>query len=303
MSLRIGLNGGGGYAQVEDAIAHAQGAHRDGFASYWLSQVFGVDALTTLALIAREVPELELGVAVVPTYPRHPTALAVQAQTVQQAAGGRLLLGIGPSHARAVDDLWGLDWSRPYSHTAEYFEILRALLDGEAVDHRGELLTTRGQLAATAPRTPILVAGLGPRMLALAGGRADGTVTWMCGRQTLRQHIVPRVRAAAEAAGREPPRIVAGLPFCVTDDPERARTHAAEKLAIYGLLPSYRAMLEREGVKGPADICEIGDEKQVGEALDDLADMGVTDLRATELAPTSEDGERTRALLRSRVRR
>jgi 5,10-methylenetetrahydromethanopterin reductase len=260
MSLRIGLNGGGGYAQVEDAIAHAQGAHRDGFASYWLSQVFGVDALTTLALIAREVPELELGVAVVPTYPRHPTALAVQAQTVQQAAGGRLLLGIGPSHARAVDDLWGLDWSRPYSHTAEYFEILRALLDGEAVDHRGELLTTRGQLAATAPRTPILVAGLGPR-------------------------------------------IVAGLPFCVTDDPERARTHAAEKLAIYGLLPSYRAMLEREGVKGPADICEIGDEKQVWEALDDLADMGVTDLRATELAPTSEDGERTRALLRSRVRR
>jgi F420-dependent oxidoreductase-like protein len=299
--MRIGLNGGGAHNHVDDAIAHARGGQQDGFASYWLSQVFGVDAITTLALIAREVPSIELGVSVVPTYPRHPSALAIQAQTAQQAASGRFVLGIGPSHAPAVEGMWGLDWSRPYSHTVEYFEIVRALLDGEAVDHQGELLTTRGQLTARAPRTPILVAGLGPRMLRLAGGRADGTATWMCGRKTLREHIVPGVRAAAEAAGRPAPRIVAGLPFCVTDDPERARTHAAEKLAIYGFMPSYRAMLDREGAKGPADICVIGDEKQVGEALDDLEEMGVTDLRATELDPTPEDRERTRALLKRRL--
>jgi F420-dependent oxidoreductase-like protein len=286
---------------VDVASAHARGGQQDGFASYWLSQVFGVDAISTLALIAREVPSIELGVSVVPTYPRHPSALAIQAQTAQQAASGRFVLGIGPSHAPAVEGMWGLDWSRPYSHTVEYFEIVRALLDGEAVDHQGELLTTRGQLTARAPRTPILVAGLGPRMLRLAGGRADGTATWMCGRKTLREHIVPGVRAAAEAAGRPAPRIVAGLPFCVTDDPERARTHAAEKLAIYGFMPSYRAMLDREGAKGPADICVIGDEKQVGEALDDLEEMGVTDLRATELDPTPEDRERTRALLKRRL--
>ena len=301
MSLRIGLNGGGGHDHVDAAIAHARSAHEDGFSSYWLSQILGVDALTTIALIAREVPRLDLGVAVVPTYPRHPTALAVQAQTVQQVAGGRLVLGIGPSHARAVEGMWGLDWSRPYSHTAEYLEILRTLLDGKQANHRGELLTARGQLSSSAARTTILVAGLGPRMLALAGGEADGTVTWMCGRQTLREHIVPRVREAAEAAGREAPRIVAGLPFCVTDDPQRAHAHAAEKLAMYAGLPSYRAMLDREGAAGPADICVIGSEEQVEEALDDLDDMGVTDVRATELEPTPEDRERTRALLRRRA--
>jgi F420-dependent oxidoreductase-like protein len=299
--MRIGLNGGGGHDTIESAIAHARGGRADGFASYWLSQVFGVDAITTLALIAREVPEIELGVSVVPTYPRHPTALAIQAQTAQQAAGGRFVLGIGPSHAPAVEGMWGLDYSRPYSHTAEYFEILRGLLDGKAVDFRGELLTTRGQLSAKAPRTPILVAGLGPRMLALAGGKADGTATWMCGRKTLRAHVVPKVRAAAEEAGRPPPRILAGLPFCVTDEPERARKHAAEKLAIYGLMPSYRAMLEREGAKGPADVCVIGDEKHANEALDDLADMGVTDLRVTELEGAPEDRARTRALLKKRI--
>ena len=166
-TLRIGVNGGGGHAHIDSAIEQARGAHEDGFPTYWLSQVFGVDSLTTLALIAREVPEIELGVAVVPTYPRHPVALAIQAQTVQQAAEGRFVLGIGPSHAPAVEAMWGLDWSRPYSHTAEYLAIVRDLLDGKTLQHLGEQLTTRGQLTATAARTPILVAGLGPRMLAL----------------------------------------------------------------------------------------------------------------------------------------
>ena len=266
MTLRIGINGGGGHNRVDDAITHASGAAADGFPSYWLSQIFGVDALTTVAMIAREVPAIELGVAVVPTIPRHPTVLAVQAQTVQQVAGGRLVLGIGPSHAPAVEGMWGLDWSRPYSHTVEYLAILRDLLDGKGVNHDGELLVTRGQLSASAPPTPILVAGLGPRMLALAGERAEGTVTWMCGLQTLERHIVPRVSEAAQRAGRPSPRIVAGLPLCVTDEAERVRAFAAEKLAIYAALPSYRAMLDREGVNGPADICLIGDEGSVGES-------------------------------------
>ena len=301
MSLRIGINGGGGHNHIEDAIAHAKGAAADGFPSYWLSQIFGIDALTTVALIAREVPELELGVAVVPTVPRHPTVLAVHAQTVQQACGGRLVLGIGPSHAAAVEGMWGLDWSRPYTHTAEYFGILRDLLDGKGVNHDGELLVTRGQLSASAPRTPILIAALGPRMLALAGEKADGTVTWMCGLQTLQDYIVPRVTEAANRAGRPPPRIVAGLPLCVTDEAARAHAFAAEKLAIYAGLPSYRAMLDRERAEGPADICLIGDEATVAEGLDRLEAAGVTDLRATELDPTPEDASRTRALLRSRL--
>jgi F420-dependent oxidoreductase-like protein len=301
VSLRIGINGGGGHTHIDAALAHAREAARDGFPSFWLSQIFGVDALTTVALIAREVPKLELGVAVVPTIPRHPTVLAVQAQTVQQACEGRLVLGIGPSHAPAVEGMWGLDWRRPYSHTVEYLDVLRDLLDGKVVDHSGELLVTRGQLAAAAPRTPILVAGLGPRMLALAGAKADGTVTWMCGTRTLEEHIVPRVAAAAAEAGRPAPRIVAGLPLCVTDDVDRARAYAARKLAVYGAMPSYRAMLDREGAEGPADICLIGDERSVSDALDRLETTGISDLRATELDPTPEDRARTRALLRSRL--
>lgn len=296
--MKIGVNGGGGVHRLEDALEQARSAERDGFDSYWLSQIAGIDALTALAVVGREVPQLELGTAVVPTYPRHPMALAIQALTVQAATGGRLVLGIGPSHKLLVEGMLGYSFDRPYSHTREYNTALRKLLRGEATDFAGDQLTARGKVDVVAPPPPVLIAGLGPRMLALAGSEADGTVTWMCGIKTVTQHIVPRVRAAADAAERPAPRIVVGLPVCVTDDPKRARTLAAAKLALYGGLPSYRAMLDREGVAGPEEIAVIGDEAEVRESLQELAASGATDLRATELCPTSDDAERTRALLR-----
>src|SRR6185295_1507470 len=114
---------------------------------------------------------------------------------------------------------------------------------------------------------PILVAALAPRMLALTGRVADGTVTWMTGPKTLRDHTVPRIREAAEKAGRPAPRVVVGLPIAVTRDMAAARVTAAQQFQIYGALPSYRAMLDREGAEGPADVALVGDEAAVGEAL------------------------------------
>ena len=59
----------------------------DGFASFWMSNIFGLDALTALAVAGSQVPGIELGTAVVPTYPRHPAALAQQALTAALAVG------------------------------------------------------------------------------------------------------------------------------------------------------------------------------------------------------------------------
>lgn len=297
--MRIGLNGGGDFNRVSDVLEHARVGAADGFRSYWLSQIFGVDALTTFAIVGTAVPDIELGTAIVPTYPRHPTALALQAMTVQQAIGGRLVLGVGPSHKPIVEQMWGASYAHPLRHTREYVAALRPLLRGEPANVAGEHLVARGALTVAAPPVPLLVAGLGPRMLECAGGDADGTVTWMCGVETVAHHIVPRVRAAAARAGRPAPRIVVGLPVCVTDDAERARRYAAEKLKRYAELASYRAMLDREGAQGPEDICLIGDEGRVRESIAALAHAGATDLRATELEPTPEDRARTRKLLKA----
>ena len=295
--MRIGWNGGGHHTSLAAIRAEARRAADDGFASYWLSQIAGPDALVALAVVGAETPRIELGTSIVPLYGRHPYALAAQALTAQAASGGRLVLGIGPSHQLVVENLFGESYARPFTRTRESLLALRALMAGEALDLQGEELRARGKLALEAPPVPLLVAALGPRMLELAGREADGTVLWMVGPKTVGGHIAPRIRDAAAKADRPAPRIVAGVPVCVTDDVAAARRFAAERLGSYGRLPAYRAVLDREGVGGPEDILVAGNESQVRERLAAYAAAGTTDLRAAPLCATAEETERTRALL------
>jgi 5,10-methylenetetrahydromethanopterin reductase len=276
-----------------------QQAADSGFASAWMNNIFGLDALTALAVAGSRVPGIELGTAVVPTYPRHPAVLAQQALTAAAATGGRLTLGIGLSHKIVIEDMYGYDFSRPVRHMREYLAVLLPLLDGQPAAFSGETLSAHIQLSTPAPgRVPVLLAALGPRMLRLAGEQADGTVLWMSGPATVRDHVVPEITAAAQAAGRPSPRVVCILPICVTDDPDGARARAAKVFAIYGELPSYRAMLDREGAAGPADVALVGDEDVVAAQLTALADAGVTDFVAGEYA-RGDDAARTRQFLTS----
>jgi len=270
-----------------------------GFASAWMSNIFGVDALTALAVAGSQVPGIELGTAVVPTYPRHPAALAQQARTVAAAVDGRLVLGIGPSHKIVIEDMFGYDYGKPILHMKEYLAILLPLLDGQPAAFSGT--TVRASIGLTTPspgRVPVLIAALGTQMLRLAGTQADGTVLWMTGPATVRDHIVPTITAAAQDAGRPAPRVVCILPVCVTDDPDGARERAAQIFAIYGELPSYRAMLDREGAVGPADVAIVGGEDTVAAQIGALAGTGVTDFVALEYTRGAE-GARTRAFLRT----
>jgi 5,10-methylenetetrahydromethanopterin reductase len=278
-----------------------QRAADDGFASAWVSNIFGLDALTALAVAGSQVPGIELGTAVVPTYPRHPAVLAQQALTAATALGGRLTLGIGLSHKIVIEDMYGYSFDRPARHMREYLSILLPLLNGQQASFQGE--TMRAQIGLSTPRpgrVPVLLAALAPQMLRLAGQRADGTVLWMTGPATIRDYIVPAIGEAAAAAGRPSPRVVCLLPVCVTDDPDGARARANRVLAIYGQLPSYRAMLDREGAAQPGDVVLAGDEDAVAAQIGALEEAGVTDFVAVEYSH-GEDQVRTRALLKSLV--
>ena len=300
IGMRIGINGAGSQRTLDDVVEAARRAAADGFDSFWTAQIFGVDALTALAVIGREVPDIELGTAVVPTFPRHPMMLAGQALTTQMASGGRLALGIGLSHQIVVESMWGYSWEHPVRHMREYLDVLLPLLRGEQVSFAGEDVVCHGGLdieGATPP--PVLVAALGAQMLKVAGARGCGTVTWCTGAKVLAEHVVPRLTSAAEAAGHAAPRVVAGLPVTVTADVEGTRARANEMLVVYGGLPSYRAMLDMEGVEGPADVGIFGDEATVTAALTHLAEIGVTDFGAVIAAGSKEDHDRTWDLLRS----
>lgn len=269
-----------------------------GFDSAWMSHIFGIDPLTALAVAGSQVPDIELGTAVVPSYPRHPAALAQQARTTALATGpNRLTLGIGLSHKPIIEKMFGYDFDRPARHMKEYLSALVPLLEGEPVEYSGETMSANIELTVpNEDRVPVLLAALGPTMLRLAGRRTDGTALWMTGATTIAEHIAPTINAAANDASRTPPRIVCALPVLVTDDTDRARQRAAEMLAIYGTLPSYRAMMDREGVAGPEDLAIIGSEEQVSDRIQQIFAAGATEFVASVFAG-GEAAARTRTLL------
>ena len=296
--LRIGsiLDVDQPFAGIVDQLRHLADA---GFDHAFATQIFGPDALTLLAAAGAEVPGIGLGTGVVPIHPRHPMMLAAQALTVQAVTDNRLILGIGLSHQVMVEGIWGMSYEKPARYMKEYLASLMPLLRGEAVSSTGERVTTTtplpiGVVGATAP--PVLVAALGTVMLKLAGTVADGTVTWMTGTSTVGDHIVPTITAAAEAAGRPAPRIGVSLPVSVTSNPDAAKERINQEMAIYPSLPSYKAMLDKEGAESAADIGFVGDEESVAASVARLADAGATDFMASITGDQAER-ERTFALL------
>ena len=285
---------------LADTVAQLRRFAEGGLDHAFAVQIFGPDALSLLAAAGAQVPGIGLGTGVVPVYPRHPMMLAQQALTVQLATANRLILGIGLSHQVVVEGMWGMSFEKPARYMKEYLAALMPLLHGEKVDVEGERLTTHAFAPlevrdVSAP--PVLVAALGDTMLKLAGRVADGTVTWMTGISTIESHIAPVIRAAAKKAGRPAaPRIAVSLPISVTADIDAACERINEEFAIYPNLPSYKAMLDKEGANCAADVAIVGDEDSVRASLDKLAAAGATDFVAS-IVGTREERDRTFALL------
>ena len=275
----------GSSRNIDDLKKQVQEANTLGYSTFWTPQIFNLDALTALAVIAESVEGIRLGTSVIPTYPRHPMMLAQQALTVNQVSNGRLDLGIGLSHKPVVEGMWGISFDAPVGHMSDYLQILMALLHDGTISYGGKHLTSRGGIDVPADAPPVLVAALGPQMLKLVGRVADGTVTWMTGPETIRNHISPIINAAAEEAGRPVPQVIAAVPVCITSDSDMAEEYAKRDFGFYGDLPSYRAMLEREGLANSWDIALSGSFEQVADGLQKYADSGGTQVVAAVYGP------------------
>lgn len=299
--MRIGLPGGG--RDVDAVVRQAERAEADGFSSLWYTSGLLGDPLAAMVVAGRATDQIELGTAILQTYPCHPVLQAgrVAAAAIAIGAPGRLTLGLGPSHAPMIQSL-GIDYSTVGRHTEEYVAIVAALLRGEAVDVSGAEYT----VTASAPELPggqpvsVLVSALAPRLTRVAGQYADGAIPWMANARAIESHLAPRLRAAADDAGRPAPRLVAGLPVAVHDDVAEAREVAARLFAMYGTLPNYVRVLELGGVSSPAEAAIVGDEASVTAQLEALLAAGATDVWAAPF-PVGDDPAgsraRTRALL------
>jgi len=279
-------------------------AESAGFASFWMPQVPGyLDAMTAIALLGQATDRIELATAVVPIQTRHPLIMAQQALTTQVACGGWFTLGIGPSHHWIVNGQLGLPYDRPAHLVGDYLDVLEASFAGAgSVDVENESYRVHGTVDVTdAFQMPVLLAALGPTMLRLAGERTRGTILWMADERAIRDHVVPRITAAASSAGRSAPRIVAGVPvaLCSNRDAENARAYASEVLGHADFSPNYVRLLEHGDAEDVGDTMAAGDESAILARLRRYQEAGVTDL-AARIVPLGHDATtRTQSRLRT----
>ncbi len=295
----------GGYASrisLEGFVETARDLEARGFDTMWIPHVFGHDAIGCAALVGHATERIELGTAVVPTYPRHPTAIAQQAITAGAACRGRFTLGIGLSHPPVIERMIGLSYARRAKHMREYMTVLGPLLRGEPAKFEGE--EYRVEMTVEVPDAqpvPVLIAALGDRMLQIAGRETAGTILWMVGFGAIERHIVPKLRAAAQQVGKPEPRVVAGMHIVLTSNADAATERMGQLLEQYRMMPSYRAMIEREGSAEPADFAIVGDEKALDAGLERLRSIGVTDFDANILEFEQGSRDRTLDYLESRL--
>lgn len=298
--MRIGFFGGSDAPSVDAVVASARSAHRHGFDTYWLPQVTGLDALVALAAVAREVPDIELATAVVPIQGRHPLPLALSALTVADAAGpGRFTLGLGVTHPSVSEGWFGVPYRGIVDACGEVLAALQGLFSPERrADVDGQHLRIHAGTSIRAAAPGIVLAAMGPRMIELAGTRADGTLTWMSGPEAVRV-VASRLQVAAAGAGRPSPRVAVGIPVCVTDDAAATRERMAGYMDMAARMPAYRRQLDIEGVARPVDLAVVGTEDEVDAHLDRFVEAGMTELCAN-IVGSPEDTARTMAHLARR---
>ena len=302
IGLMIGPERGRYRSKVDRLRSDARWAEEAGFASVWIPQIPDeFDALTAATLAGAETSRIEIGTAVVPVQPRHPIALAQQALSVQAVCEGRLALGLGVSHHWIVDEMLGLPYEKPAATMRAHLDVLDAALRGPGpVDVENDLFRVHNPLDVTdvAP-TPVLLAALGPVMLRLAGERTDGTILWMADERAIGTHVVPRLTAAAEAAGRPAPRVVAGVPVCLCRDGEvdAAVERTNRILAEAEVSPNYQRLLDQGDARTVGDLLAAGGEAAVEKRLRAFADAGVTDL-SVRVVPIGDGRDELLASLR-----
>ncbi|QZT62531.1 TIGR03564 family F420-dependent LLM class oxidoreductase [Mycolicibacterium austroafricanum] len=299
--MRIGLTGGG--SSTDRIVAQAQQAEADGFSALWYASAVAGDPLVAMAIAGRATTSIELGTAVLQTYPCHPLLQANRVAAAANAMGRPgLTLGLGPSHEPIVRGVLGLSYDHPARNTAEYLGIVTDLLAGVEVDVDGTDWSTHsaGRMVALDHPVPVLLSAMSPRMLGIAAEFADGVVLWMASATAIGNRIAPILREATAVRGRPAPRIVAGLPVAVHDDADQARAAISATASGYAGMTNYQRIIHAGGGTEAADVAIVGDEAAVARQLGELCDAGATDIWAQPVAVGDDRAQLSASLKRTR---
>jgi F420-dependent oxidoreductase-like protein len=303
-NFTIGIHAGAATApQILDHIAAAEDAGLD---VAWLTcSPTGPDPLVVFGAAALRTSRIRFGTSVVPTFPRHPIALAMQANAVDQLAPNRLLLGVGPSHQPLMGPGYGFSFERPLQHLREYLQILETLLATGSVDFAGERLTARSGIGRATGVT-VMASALRPNAFRLCGELADGAISWVCPLPYLRDVAIPAIAAGAKKAGRPAPPLVAHVPVVVSDNREAVYEASRQQVGRYPTIPYYSQMFQDAGFPEAANgelsdrmidaLVVHGGPDEVKARLRDVRTIGAGQLLAMPIIPRGDAGARDRTL-------
>jgi F420-dependent oxidoreductase-like protein len=285
---RIGVAAAGG--DGAEVLARIQKLEESGVDAAWLTTGgAGPDGLTILGAVAARTERIQLGTAIVPTWPRHPIVAAQQAQVIESIAPGRFRFGLGPSHAPVISGMFGIEFDAVLSHLEEYVHIVRTLLHDGSIEFDGDRLSAHASIPDSFPDLPVMASALRKRSFEYCGAKTDGAISWMCPLPYMRDVAVPAVKAGAESAGRPTPPIVAHIPVTVHDNAGEVRAAAREQFAVYARLPFYQSMFELSGYPEATEtgewsdrmvdeIVAYGSDERVSQRINEAFELGASEV-------------------------
>ncbi|MGB4863989.1 MAG: LLM class flavin-dependent oxidoreductase [Tepidiformaceae bacterium] len=303
-SLKIGVHSSSFTAQsTVDAIIAAEKA---GIECAWLT-VGGIapDPFAIFAAAAQHTKNILFGTSIVPTFPRHPLAMAQGALAVDSLAPGRLRLGVGPSHKPAIEGTWGIPFERPLEHLREYLTILRSILETGEVNFDGKRMSAHARSGGPTKVT-LMASALRTNGFRLCGELADGAISWNCPLPYLRDVAVPALKEGAAKAGRPVPPLIAHVPVVVSEDLEAVRAGSQRQIGFYPKVPFYSQMLQDAGFPEAKDgelsnrmidaLVVHGSPDQVKARLRQLPEFGASELLAMPVIPPGDTTAMERTL-------
>jgi alkanesulfonate monooxygenase SsuD/methylene tetrahydromethanopterin reductase-like flavin-dependent oxidoreductase (luciferase family) len=255
---------------LPQALDRVKLAESLGYETVFSTHTTGRDGLMTLAAYANATSTIKLGTGVLPAFPRHPLSLGIEAATLDEISGGRLVLGVGASHQLTMETWYGIPMDKAFSRMREYVAILRQLFTKDGVDFKGEYYKVQYGFLGYGARhdLPIMVAALGPRMLHWAGGHTEGTILWACMPTYIREVVTPTITSAAKEAGRTVD-IVAAIPTALTTNKAAAYDGLRRDFFVYMTLPFYRRAIAGAGFE--ADLKAFDEANAAGDFPGSLA--------------------------------